>query len=205
MRGQTAIVRLVVSLGVLANCLLWTGISLPAPAADVQPLPTVASVDLARYMGHWYEIASIPMFFERDCTANTTADYKLLPDGLVKVINSCQTAARKRISSEGRATVIDTTTHAKLKITFLNLLGWRFMAGGDYWITALAPDYSYAIVGHPSRKYGWILSRQPHLPKSILRYLINNLAEQGYDICRFLTMPQPGGFQHRQSLCELPR
>lgn len=183
---------------------LSTGIGLPSPA-DLPPLQTVASVDLHRYMGHWYEIASIPMLFERDCATNTTADYTLLPDGLIKVVNSCQTAAGKRIAMVGRITVIDPATDAKLKITFLNLLGWRFMAGGDYWITTLAADYSYAIVGHPSRKYGWILSRQPSLSKSILRYLKNNLAEQGYDVCRFLTMPQPGGFQQHHNLCDVAR
>ena len=105
--------------------------------ADKTGLKTVASVDLSRYMGKWYEIAAIPMYFERNCHGETTAEYTLLPDGLVKVVNSCDTASHKRIAAEGRAKVTDAKTNARLKVTFLNWFGWRWFAGGDYWITDL--------------------------------------------------------------------
>jgi apolipoprotein D and lipocalin family protein len=190
-------------MAVLACGVLWVGTTWLPVRADAPPLKTVPLVDLERYMGRWYEIAAIPMFFERDCTANTTADYTLLPGGMVKVVNGCETVKRQRIFSEGRARVVDPKTNAKLKVTFLNVLGWRFIAGGDYWITALAPDYSHAIVGHPSRKYAWILARQPQLSKETLQALKSSLTLQGYDPCRLMIMPQAGGLQKRQSLCEV--
>ncbi len=172
-------------------------------AAGQAPVQTVPQVDLNRYMGQWYELATIPMFFERRCTGNVTANYKLLPNGQVEVLNSCEVKGGHRIVSTGRAKVVDAQTHAKLKVTFLNLFGWRFLAGGDYWIIALDPDYGYAIVGHPTRRYGWILSRTPELPKATLQALSTRLTQQGYDPCLFLTTPQQNGLSERRPLCEV--
>ena len=171
--------------------------------ADKTGLKTVASVDLSRYMGKWYEIAAIPMYFERNCHGETTAEYTLLPDGLVKVVNSCDTASHKRIAAEGRAKVTDAKTNARLKVTFLNWFGWRWFAGGDYWITDLARDYSYVLIGHPSRKYAWILSRTPSLPNETLEALSVKLKAQGYNPCDLVSQKQAGGIQGRFSLCVL--
>lgn len=164
---------------------------------------TVDSVDLKRYMGQWHEIAAIPMFFERKCVGNTWATYNLLPNGQVEVKNSCEIKSGQRISSIGRAKVVDSKSNAKLKVTFLNLLGWRFWLGGDYWIIDLDTDYRYAVVGHPSRHYGWILSRTPALPLSILSDIRKKLILQGYDPCLFLTTPQLGGLAEKRSLCQM--
>jgi apolipoprotein D and lipocalin family protein len=189
----------------IALCLgLLAWLSPMAQARKLQPaVQTVTQVDLKRYMGKWYEIAAIPMFFERRCVGNTLADYGLLPNGLVEVVNSCKINTGRRISSVGRAKVIDRQTHAKLKVTFLNLLGWRFLAGGDYWILALDPDYRYAVVGHPTRRYGWILSRTPSLPQATLAAISAQLARQGYDPCLFMTTPQFNGLSQQRSLCQV--
>jgi apolipoprotein D and lipocalin family protein len=170
--------------------------------ASKQPLQTVPHVDLKRYMGQWYEIAAIPMFFERRCTSGARAQYRLLPDGLVEVVNSCQTASGERISSTGRARVGDPQSNAKLKVTFVNLLGWRFWMGGDYWIIDLDADYQTAVIGDPSRRYAWILSRTTALPPETLARLQQVLRAQGYDPCRLMIMPQPGGLQVKRSLCD---
>lgn len=169
--------------------------------AAKQPLQTVQHVDLNRYMGQWYEIAAIPMFFERRCVAGAMAQYRLLPDGMVEVVNSCQTKSGERISSTGRARVVDSKTNAKLKVTFLNLLGWRFWAGGDYWIVDLDPDYQVALIGHPDRRYAWILSRTTALPPETLTRLQQVLRAKGYDPCRLMTMPQQGGLNAKRPLC----
>ena len=163
----------------------------------------VDSVDLKRYMGQWYEIATIPMFFERKCVGNTWATYHLLPNGQVEVKNSCEIKSGQRIASIGRAKVIDSKSNAKLKVTFLNLLGWRFGLGGDYWIIDLDKDYRYAVIGHPSSHYGWILSRTPALSMPVLNDLSKKLTSQGYDPCLFITMPQLGGFVEKRPLCHL--
>ena len=79
----------------------------------------VDDVDVGKYMGLWYEIATITMWFQKDCAGGTTANYELRDDGTVKVVNSCYTAENKLKQSTGRAWLVDTATKAKLKVSFL--------------------------------------------------------------------------------------
>jgi apolipoprotein D and lipocalin family protein len=157
----------------------------PSRAAE-QPLETVAVVDLDRYLGRWYEIASYPAWFQKGCTA-TTADYSRREDGLVKVINSCRKGdlKGKLKQSVGRAKVVDTTTGAKLKVSFFGPF-W-----GDYWIIDLDPDYRWAVVGVPNRRYLWILSRTPQMDDSVYRDILARLPAMGYDPARLNRTPQP--------------
>jgi apolipoprotein D and lipocalin family protein len=198
MKKQNLIIGLILGLGCLGLLTQrWV-------AAETQAPPqTVPAVDLSQYMGKWYEIAAIPMFFERQCVANTTAEYAQLVSGEVSVFNSCEKANGKRQSAVGQGKVVDTPSNAKLKISFLNLplLGWQFWASGDYWIIDLAPDYSTALIGHPNRKYGWILARTPQLSTPTLNSLSQKLSQQGYNPCDFITMPQTGGITTKQALC----
>lgn len=158
------------------------------------PLEVVPHVDLSAYQGEWYEIASIPMFFQRKCAGEVKATYTLLKNDQVDVLNTCGTRSGKTIKARGRAKVASENT-AKLKVTFLNIFGWRFFASGDYWVTQLADDYRYAVVGHPERKYGWILARTPSLPKTTLRCIQHALEGQGYKGSQFLmTRQKEGGF-----------
>ncbi len=142
--------------------------------------PTVvSSLDIERYMGLWYSIASIPTSFERKCIQGTTAEYTLLDNGQIKVENTCYDADGNPDRAIGRAWVADPDTPTKLKVSFVNFLGfWLFP--GDYWVIELDPDYQYAVVGHPSYKYGWILSRTPTLPEDTLTHIVARLEEQGY-------------------------
>lgn len=145
-------------------------------AAEEQSLEVVESVDLERYLGRWYEIASYPMYFQRGCTA-TTADYSLRDDGLIKVINSCRKGSLdgKLKQAKGRAKVVDTATNAKLKVSFFGPF-W-----GDYWIIDLDPDYQWAVVGGPKRKYLWILSRTPRMDDALYDEIVSRLPAKGYD------------------------
>lgn len=189
----------------LVLCLIavaWISLEVRAAALEKLPVQTVAQVDLKRYMGQWYEIAAIPMFFERRCVGNTLATYALLPSGQVEVVNSCKINTGRRISALGRAKVLDAQTHAKLKVTFFHFLGWHYFAGGDYWMIALDPNYTYAVVGHPKRRYAWILSRTPVLPKATLASLSKQLVQQGYNPCQLITTPQVGGLTQKKSLCQ---
>lgn len=190
-------------LSFMALSIMFSYPGLPVMAETKAPPQTVASVELDRYTGKWYEIAAIPMVFQRKCVANTTADYAKLATGEISVFNSCEKSNGQRQSAVGQAKVTDPQTNAKLKVSFLNLplVGWQYWASGDYWIIDLAPDYSTAIVGHPTRKYGWILSRTPQLPMDTLKILTKTLTEQGYNPCDFITTPQKGGLTTKQSLC----
>ncbi len=152
------------------------------------PLETVERVNLPRYIGTWYEIAAYPARFQKGCVA-TEAEYSLRSDGLIQVVNRCR---KERLdgplqSVTGKARVINPPANSRLEVSFF----WPFW--GDYWIIALDPDYQWAVVGHPSRKYLWILSRSRSLDDGIYRRLLEQLPAQGYDPARLRPTLQPGG------------
>lgn len=139
------------------------------------PVASVPQVDLTRYLGKWFEIANFPMFFQRKCTGNTTADYGLEPDGRVSVTNRCQTADGPT-QALGKATVVEGTGNAQLKVSFF----WPFRA--DYWVIGLDPDYRWAVVGNPNRNYLWVLSRTPVLAPELLERALQSAKAQGFDL-----------------------
>lgn len=149
-------------------------------------MTTVTSVDLQKYAGVWYEIARIPNSFQKNCTQNTTATYRMREDGRVDVINRCIDADGDTIEAKGIARIVDTETRSKLEVSFVRLLGFNLF-WGDYWILGLADDYRYAVVGEPSRKYGWILSRKPSLTGEDFDTIQSLLKTQGYNPDNFLT------------------
>ncbi|MCE4553789.1 lipocalin family protein [Roseateles cellulosilyticus] len=152
-------------------------------AAEPAPLPTVERVDLARYAGAWYEIALLPNRFQKQCVADTQARYRL--DGeRVEVLNRCRTADGRVDDIKGYAKVVPGSGNAKLKVTFF----WPF--SGDYWVLALDGDYRHVLVGAPSRKYAWVLSRTPQLDEATLQALLDRAAAQGFDKAAFRRTPQ---------------
>jgi apolipoprotein D and lipocalin family protein len=146
------------------------------------PLEVVPAIDLARYCGRWYEIASFPQPFQKGCT-DSRAEYRLRPDGEVEVLNSCLRDG-KVDTAKGRAWVVDKTTNAKLKVSFF----WPFR--GDYWIIDLGKDYEYAVVSAPSMKYLWILSRTPQMDEQRYQEIVSRLKERGFDVARLNRTPQ---------------
>jgi apolipoprotein D and lipocalin family protein len=143
---------------------------------NYQEMETVASVNLERYVGKWYEIASYPTIFQKGCT-NTSAEYQITDKGYVKVINRCNKDSVDGIakSIEGKAFVVENSNNSKLKVQFF----WPFK--GDYWIIGLADDYSWAVVSHPNRKYLWILSRTPVIDESVYKKIIQLIKDKGLD------------------------
>lgn len=172
-------------------------------AVSQAAVQTVPFVDLSKYVGTWYEVAAIPQSFQKQCVSNVTADYTLLDNGLIKVMNSCEKKDGTRSVSEGRAKVVDLVSSAKLKVTFVKFIDWIFAFGGDYWVIDLEGNYNYAVVGSPSVKYGWILARQPSLAPADLEIIERNLRQQGYDTCKFIMTVQTGGNQQPQPLCKV--
>ncbi|MGZ6208374.1 MAG: lipocalin family protein [Syntrophales bacterium] len=150
------------------------------------PLSQVSKVEISRYLGLWYEIARIDHSFQKGCVAST-AQYSLRPDGYIKVVNQCRKNSLdgKITSIEGRAWVIDKDTNAWLKVQFF----WPFR--GDYVIIDLdEQDYSYAVVGHPSRDYLWVLSRSPEMNEERFQEIMIRISKQGYDLNRIKKYPQ---------------
>jgi apolipoprotein D and lipocalin family protein len=167
--------------------LLLCTLALAAVGAHAQtdPVRSVASVDLARYLGKWYEIAAFPMFFQRKCIGDTTAEYSLRPDGDIAVVNRCRSDDGFD-EAVGRAWAVAGTGNAQLKVQFF----WPFRA--DYWVIGLADDYQWAVVGHPERKYLWILSRTPHLPREQLDKALDAAKRQGFDLAELKYTVQGG-------------
>jgi apolipoprotein D and lipocalin family protein len=164
------------------ECAMTTTKRLGLPA-----LKTVEHVDLGRYLGTWYEIARFPQSFQEGCVAST-ANYTLRTDGLIDVLNTCRqdTLDGKERSAKGLARVVDAETNAKLQVTFF-LFFW-----GDYWIIDLDPDYNWAVVGHPSRDYLWILCRTPQMDEGVYSGIIERLEAVGYETDRLYVTPQVG-------------
>jgi apolipoprotein D and lipocalin family protein len=147
--------------------------------ADRLPLETVSNVDLVRYAGLWHQIAFLPTRFQKNCTIDTTATYTAREDGRIGVRNECSTPAGKRNSIEGYARVVDRSTNAKLKVKFF----W-FAPAGDYWVIDLDPNYEYAVVGAPNRKYLWVLSRKPNLDSATYSAIVERARQKGFDVSR---------------------
>jgi apolipoprotein D and lipocalin family protein len=145
---------------------------------------TVASVDLKRYAGDWYEVARLPNRFQDQCASDVMATYALRPDGRIDVVNRCRTGTGEMDEAQGIARLAgNDTSNAKLKVRFAPaLLSFLPMVWGDYWIIGLSPDYHWAVVGEPSRKYLWILARTPQLQASAFEQAIEIARSNGYDI-----------------------
>ncbi len=150
---------------------------LMSTAMKAQLLQTVPNVDLKKYAGKWYEIASFPQSFQKRCHC-TTAEYTPTDKGYIIVENRCnKDSVNGKLSYiKGKAFVVENTGNAKLKVQFF----WPFK--GDYWIIDLADDYSYAVVSNPNKKYLWILSRTPKIDATKYKQIIIRLQEKGFDL-----------------------
>lgn len=147
---------------------------------NAKDLTTVDKVDLLQYQGVWYEVAKLPNWFQKKCEKNVTAEYRLKKEGNISVINRCIEKDGKINKVEGVAKIADANTNAKLKVSFVRFI-WKNWFFGSYWIIGLADDYSWALVGEPSRKYGWILAREKHLSEPVQAQIFSLLKEKGYD------------------------
>ena len=142
-------------------------------------------VDLSKYLGTWYEISRYPHSFQENCYASQ-ANYTMREDGYIRVINRCWLGAfdGELNEAEGKAWIVDKKTNAKLKVQFF----WPF--SGHYWVIALDPEYQYAVVGHPSLKYLWILNRSQKMDPQLYQKLLQKIEKRGYDTTKLIVTPQ---------------
>jgi lipocalin len=177
-------------LKILSSALVMVGIFSPSicvscmgsKTADVDT-STVRSLDVKRFMGRWYEIARFDHRFERGMT-HATADYTLLPEGKIRVVNSGMKNG-KPAESVGKAKQPNPAEYpGRLKVSFFL---WFY---SDYYVLELAPDYTYAVIGSSSDDYLWILSRTPQLPSDVLLSLLELIEARGYDISELIWVEQ---------------
>ncbi|KAK2646698.1 hypothetical protein Ddye_021893 [Dipteronia dyeriana] len=154
-------------------------------------MEVVKNLDVERYMGRWYEIASFPSRFQPKNGVDTRATYSLNEDGTVHVLNETWSDG-KRGYIEGSAYKADPKSdEAKLKVKFyVPPFLPIFPVVGNYWVLFLDDDYHFALIGEPSRKYLWILSRKPHLDEEIYNQLVEKAISEGYDVSKLHKTPQ---------------
>jgi apolipoprotein D and lipocalin family protein len=167
--------------------------TLALPSSDApKTLEVVPSVDLSRYTGKWYEIARLPNRFQNNCAGEVAADYSLLEDGWLKVVNECRQNNGQTNKAEGKARLAGKSgPNSKLKVRFAPAwLSWLPAVWGDYWVIDLAPDYGYSVVGTPDRKYLWILARTPRMDEAIYQRIVEQTAAKGFDVARLVKTRQ---------------
>lgn len=171
-----------------------------APAAEAQPVqslqPTapvmpIATLDVPRYMGTWFEIAKYPNRFQRKCVRSTSAEYALQGDGSVQVANRCRTAQGDTLEAIGQARQLGPATSPKLEVRFAPAwLSFLPMVWGDYWVIDLDARYQLVAVSEPRREYLWVLSRTPQVDAQAYQALLGRLTQQGFDVGRLERTPQ---------------
>jgi apolipoprotein D and lipocalin family protein len=160
----------------------------PALAAD--ELSTVGRVDLARYVGLWYEHARLPNRMQGECARDVTTTFSPKGGYSLDVVTRCRRPDGSVEVDGWVARVRDPATNAKLEIRFMPLaVAWLPFAWSDYWILDLAPDYGYALVGSPSRDALWIIARKPALDPGIYERLVTKARELGFDTGKLIRTP----------------
>ncbi|MGV9662075.1 lipocalin family protein [Nocardia niigatensis] len=176
----------------------------PASASAESPPQPVPQLDTARYLGTWNQLAAIPQYFNLNCARDTQAEYTLDPDGDIAVRNTCTTWASTTNEIRGTATINDPVTRAQLHVSFPGVPTQDSRTGPtNYIVTALADDYSWALVTDPYRLSGFVLSRPAQLDQAQWDRVRTAIAAAGEDACLYLTSPTTGGLDRIAPLCSV--
>lgn len=170
-------------------CAALAGVCSTGNAAE--PLATIPSLDVPRYLGTWYEIAKYPNRFQRECKSATSAQYSKAGDGTLTVVNRCRRDDGSISEAVGTARQLGPDTSPKLKVRFApQWLSFLPFVWGDYWVIDLDDGYQLAAVSEPKREYLWILSRQPRVDAGAYQSLLARLSARGFDTGKLETTPQ---------------
>ena len=162
-------------------------------SAQPTPLQPLATLDVASYMGTWYQVLWFPNRFQKQCVADTSANYRDLGNGTLEVSNRCRTADGSLDAVVGIArppagvSRIDAgkLLPARLEVSFLPAwLRWTGVGWGAYWVVDLAHDGRYAIVSEADREYLWVLSRKQVLTSEDDSLIRSKLRTLGLDLSR---------------------
>jgi apolipoprotein D and lipocalin family protein len=178
--------KLKISVIVLVSAIVSACSQLPFASAssdNLPPLKTIATLDVPRYMGTWYEIAKYPNKFQKKCVAETLAQYSLQPEGTVKVTNRCKKADGSIDEAIGEARQIGIATSPKLQVRFAPVWLARIpLVWGNYWVIDLDPAYRLVAVSEPKREFLWVLSRTPTVSAQAYDALLARLKAQGFEL-----------------------
>lgn len=165
------------------TCVACSTASAQTSVGASAPLITIASLDVPRYMGTWFEIAKYPNRFQKKCVADTQAHYQLLPAGNVQVTNRCRKDNGELDEAVGEARQTGAATSPKLQVRFAPAwLSWLPMVWGNYWVIDLDERYQLVAVSEPSREFLWVLARTPQVSAETFDALLTRLKAQGFDL-----------------------
>ncbi len=135
----------------------------------------VTGLDTERYLGRWHEVARLDHSFERGLV-DVTAEYSLLDDGDIRVLNSgTDSESGERESAEGRAKFVGDADVGHLKVSFFGPFY------GSYVIFELDPAYQYAFVAGFNTDYLWLLSRTPSVSDEVRQRFVERAGAAGFD------------------------
>jgi apolipoprotein D and lipocalin family protein len=150
---------------------------------------TVGHVDLNRFMGNWFEVARYETPIQSECGA-AKVTYKLENKSEIEIIHAChEKETGKTVHARGLAEIDNKKTNAKWKVSYMPLFKKWHMFSGSIWIVGLDPDYQYAIIGHPTHKHLWILSRTAEISPEKYEELIGMAKLQGYKTNELIRLP----------------
>lgn len=165
--------------------LLWMPPAGASDGAASAPLSPIDTIDVARYAGRWYEVAKFPNWFQRRCISDTRAEYRVVAEGRISVLNRCRNQAGDFDEASGEARQVGGASSPRLKVRFApEWLAFLPFVWGDYWIVDLDRDYRLAAVSEPKREYLWILSRSPQPDPQQYAALLKRLQAKGLDVSR---------------------
>ena len=133
-----------------------------------------AKVDLNKFKGTWYEIASFPSAFQGDCVCSQ-ANYAINPEGYVDVKNTCTQSDGKSVSVNLKG-YSRNPENTRLEVYIVPIVS------ANYWILDIDAAYQWAIIGEPCKKSAWILSRVGKASKEFIDRSVNVLKSKGYDV-----------------------
>lgn len=179
--------------GLALALVLLTPLAAPAQTgAPHGPLQAIERLDVERYLGTWFEIAKYPNRFQRQCVADTQAQYRQRDDGQLDVVNRCRQANGELTEAVGRARQLGAADSPRLEVRFAPAwLSWLPMVWGDYWVIDLDPAYRMVAVSEPKREYLWILSRSPAVDPVAYQALLGRLQAKGFDVSKLEPTAQP--------------
>jgi apolipoprotein D and lipocalin family protein len=150
------------------------------------PNKTVDRVDVKRFSGTWYSLYSIPTMFDKG-SRETTTHYTLNKDGYYDVVTTCIKNEQGEIRTiKSKIFQVEGTNNAQMKAQFV----WPFKI--DYWVIDLAPDYSWAVVGHPDHKFLFIMSRKPEIDQKLHEEIVAKCKAMGYPVEKLTSQQFPG-------------
>lgn len=179
----------------LFTSLLWSGLSFAIPGGQADssslPLQPVASIDLPRLMGTWYEIARTPNRIQKKCAGFTRTDFHLQVDGTVQAVNRCRLRDGQLHLSLATGRQVDAPDSPRLKVRFAPAwMSFLPAVWADYWIIDIDEQYQLVAVSEPTRRYLWILSRTNRVKPQAYAALLERLKDKGFMVEQLLMTQQ---------------